>query len=104
MTHKLYFVCSILCLYPFCVEKIAKISMYSFVSLLTPISMYLFYVFFNRCLQVFQLKALMCYSFSSLLDNYKYILLLIFNSDDVVMSRENWDFHLRHFVKGGALQ
>jgi hypothetical protein len=35
---------------------------------------------------------------------YIYIPLPIFNSDDVVMSRENQNFHLRLFVKGGALQ
>jgi hypothetical protein len=34
----------------------------------------------------------------------KYIPLLIYNSNDVVMSRENRNFHLRLFVKGGALQ
>jgi hypothetical protein len=33
----------------------------------------------------------------------KYIPLPIYNSDDVVMSRENQNFHLRLFVKGGAL-
>jgi hypothetical protein len=33
----------------------------------------------------------------------RYIPLPIFNSDDVVMSRENRNFHLRLFVKGGAL-
>jgi len=34
----------------------------------------------------------------------KYIPLPIFNSDDVVMSCENQNFHLCLFVKGGALQ
>jgi hypothetical protein len=34
----------------------------------------------------------------------KYIPLPIYNSDDVVMSRENQNFHLHLFVKGGALQ
>jgi hypothetical protein len=34
----------------------------------------------------------------------KNILLPIYNSDDVVMSRENRNFHLRLFVKGRALQ
>jgi hypothetical protein len=36
MTHRLYSVCSLLCL-TFNDEKIAKIFMYSFVSLLTPV-------------------------------------------------------------------
>jgi hypothetical protein len=27
----------------------------------------------------------------------------LFNSDDVVMIRENWNFHLRLFVKSGSL-
>jgi hypothetical protein len=35
---------------------------------------------------------------------YIYIPLPIYNSDDVIMSRENRNFHLRLFVKGGALQ
>jgi hypothetical protein len=39
-----------------------------------------------------------------LLKKKKYIPLPIYNSDDVVMSRENRNFHLRLFVKGGALQ
>jgi len=34
----------------------------------------------------------------------RHIPLPIFNSDDVVISRENRNFHLRLFVKGGALQ
>jgi hypothetical protein len=34
----------------------------------------------------------------------KYIPLSIYNSDNVIMSRENQNFHLRLFVKGGALQ
>jgi len=34
----------------------------------------------------------------------KYIPLPIYNSDDVVMSRGNRNFHLRLFAKGGALQ
>jgi hypothetical protein len=34
----------------------------------------------------------------------KYIPLPIYNFDDVVMSRENRNFHLRLFVKGGVLQ
>jgi hypothetical protein len=34
----------------------------------------------------------------------KYIPQPIYNSDDVVMSRENRNFHLHLFVKGGALQ
>jgi hypothetical protein len=38
-----------------------------------------------------------------LLIKKKYILLPIYNSDDVVMSRGNRNFHLRLFVKGGAL-
>jgi hypothetical protein len=33
-----------------------------------------------------------------------YILVSIFNFDDVVMSRENWNFHLSFFVKSWALQ
>jgi len=33
----------------------------------------------------------------------KYIPFPIFNSDDVVMSRENQNFHLRIFIKGEAL-
>jgi hypothetical protein len=33
----------------------------------------------------------------------KYIPLPIYNYDDVVTSRENKNFHLRLFVKGGAL-
>jgi hypothetical protein len=33
----------------------------------------------------------------------KYISLSIYNSDDVVMLRKIWNFHLRIFVKGGAL-
>jgi len=33
----------------------------------------------------------------------KHIPLPTFNSDDVVMSRENQNFHLRFFVKGEAL-
>jgi hypothetical protein len=36
----------------------------------------------------------MCYSFPSMLENYKYIPLSIFNFDDVVMSRENRNFHM----------
>jgi hypothetical protein len=34
----------------------------------------------------------------------KYIPLSIFNSDYVVMSHGNRNFHLRIFIKGGALQ
>jgi predicted acylesterase/phospholipase RssA len=33
----------------------------------------------------------------------KYVPHPIYNSDDVVMSRENRNFHLRLFVKGGTL-
>jgi recombinational DNA repair protein RecR len=55
--------------------------------------MLLFYI------EVIQL-ALMCH--------YKekniYILLTIFNSDDVVMLHKNQNFHLHFFVKSGALQ
>jgi hypothetical protein len=40
----------------------------------------------------------------SVLYVYIYIPLLIYNSNDVVMSCENRNFHLRHFVKGGELQ
>jgi hypothetical protein len=54
-------------------------------------------------LRYFQLEALICFSFPSLLDNYKYIPLPIFNSDDVIMSCENQNFHLSIIVKGGAL-
>jgi hypothetical protein len=46
-------------------------------------------------------SALMCHCKIYI---YIYIPLPIFNSDDVVMSRENQNFHLRLFVKGGALQ
>jgi hypothetical protein len=35
---------------------------------------------------------------------YIYIPLPIYNPDDVVMSRENRNFYLHLFVKGGALQ
>jgi hypothetical protein len=44
-------------------------------------------------------SALMCHC-----KEKKYIPLPIFNSDNVVMSRENRNFHLRLFVKGGTLQ
>jgi hypothetical protein len=43
-------------------------------------------------------SALMCHC-----KKKKYILLSIFNSDVVVMSRGNRNFHLRLFVKGEAL-
>jgi hypothetical protein len=49
-------------------------------------------------IEVIQL-ALMCHC-----KEKKIILLSIFNSDDVVMSRGNRNFHLHFFVKGGALQ
>jgi hypothetical protein len=53
----------------FYVKKIAKIFMYSFVTIDT-----CFHVFvpsiFNRCLEVFQLEALSCYLNPNLLDNY----------------------------------
>jgi hypothetical protein len=41
----------------------------------------------------------MCYLFPSLLDNSKYILLPIFNSDDVVMSRGNWQIFTYAFLE-----
>lgn len=52
----------------------------------------------------FQLEGLMCYLFQSLLDNYKYIHLPIFNSDDVVMSCENWkNFTYAFLEKAGGI-
>jgi hypothetical protein len=50
---------------------------------------YYFVILYLSILMYFQLEVLMCYLFPSLLDNYKYIPLLIFNSDDIVMSHEN---------------
>jgi hypothetical protein len=42
--------------------------MYYFVPLLTLVFMFLFQVFSNGCLEVFQLEALVCYLIPSLLD------------------------------------
>jgi hypothetical protein len=46
----------------------------------------------------------LCYQILRLYEGEKYIPLPNYNFDDVVMSRGNRNFHLRIFVKGGALQ
>jgi hypothetical protein len=56
---------------------------------------------YNKCLEVIQ-SALLCYV--PKLSRKKYIVLPNLNFDDVVMSCGNRNFHLRLFVKGGALQ
>jgi len=62
--------------------------MYSLVSLLTRVYMYLSKHFLYECLEVFQLEALSCYSFQTSWTFF--IPLPNLNSEDVVVtSREN---------------
>jgi hypothetical protein len=70
--------------------------MYCFVSLWTPVFLYLLYVFSNVYLEVFNLKALMCYLIQACWI-YIYIPLREFISD-VVTSRGNRRFPLTNLL------